>query len=60
MGKNNVPEGYIFSKGYTHYIFILLYLLYFFDYLDRMVVAALFPFLKAEFGITDAQCGMLV
>jgi predicted MFS family arabinose efflux permease len=60
MGKSNVPEGYIFSKGYTHYIFILLYLLYFFDYVDRMVIAALFPFLKAEWGLTDAQCGALV
>jgi len=60
MGKKDIPEGYIFSKGYTHYIFILLWLLYFFDYVDRMVVAALFPFLKSEWGITDAQCGMLV
>jgi predicted MFS family arabinose efflux permease len=60
MGKKNVPEGYLFSKGYTHYIFILLYLLYFFDYVDRMVVASLFPFLKAEWGLTDAQCGSLV
>src|SRR4030042_3480757 len=60
MNGKHIPEGYLFSKGYTNYIFILLYLLYFFDYVDRMVVAALFPFLKAEWGLTDAQCGMLV
>ena len=60
MEKGNAPDGYIFSKGYTHYIFILLYLLYFFDYVDRMVIAALFPFLKAEWGLTDAQCGSLI
>ena len=60
MNGKPIPEGYIFSKGYTHYIFILLWLLYFFDYVDRMVVAALFPFLKSEWGLTDAQCGMLV
>ena len=60
MNGKQIPEGYLFSKGYTDYIFILLYLLYFFDYVDRMVVAALFPFLKAEWGLTDAQCGMLV
>ena len=60
MNGKQIPEGYLFSKGYTHYIFILLWLLYFFDYVDRMVVAALFPFLKSEWGLTDAQCGMLV
>jgi MFS family permease len=60
MKEKTVPEGYIFSRGYTNYIFILLWLLYFFDYVDRMVVAALFPFLKAEWGLTDAQCGLLV
>ncbi|HSR13663.1 MAG TPA: MFS transporter [Thermodesulfobacteriota bacterium] len=60
MKRKPVPEGYLFSKGYTHYIFILLYLLYFFDYVDRMVVAALFPFLKRDWGLTDAQCGTLV
>ena len=41
------------------WIFSLLWLLYFFDYIDRMVVVSLFPFLKAEWGLTDAQCGWL-
>jgi MFS family permease len=54
------PEGYLFSKAYTSYIFLLLWLLYFFDYVDRMVVVSLFPFLKSEWGLTDAQCGALV
>ncbi len=31
-----------------------------FDYIDRMVVVSLFPFIKAEWGVTDTQCGMLV
>jgi len=60
MNPKSPPEGDRFSKGYTHYIFILLWLLYFFDYVDRMVVISLFPFLKAEWGLTDAQCGALV
>jgi MFS family permease len=54
------PEGYLFSKGYTNYIFILLFLLYMFDYIDRMVITSLFPFLKADWNLTDTQCGMLV
>ena len=55
-----IPEGYLFSKGYTNYIFILLFLLYMFDYIDRMVITSLFPFLKADWNLTDTQCGMLV
>src|SRR5512140_2430215 len=54
------PQGYLFSKAYTSYMFLLLWLLYFFDYVDRMVVVSLFPFLRSEWGLTDAQCGALV
>lgn len=54
------PEGYLFSKRYTNYVFILLFLLYMFDYIDRMVITSLFPFLKADWNLTDTQCGMLV
>jgi hypothetical protein len=48
MDKPPPPEGYLFSKGYTFYVFGLLFLLYFFDYADRLVVVSLFPFLKAD------------
>jgi len=60
MEKSAPPEGYLFSKAYTSYVFLLLWLLYFFDYIDRMVVVSLFPFLRADWGLTDAQCGALV
>jgi len=60
MTKRPPPEGYLFSKAYTAYVFLLLWLLYFFDYIDRMVVVSLFPFLKADWGLTDAQCGAMV
>lgn len=43
-----------------YYIFTLLFLLYMFDYLDRLVIVSLFPFLKHDWGITDTQCGLLV
>jgi len=43
-----------------YFIFILLFLLYMFDYMDRLVIVSLFPFLKLEWGITDTQCGLLV
>ncbi|MCB8995626.1 MAG: MFS transporter [Bacteroidales bacterium] len=54
------PEGYLFSRRYTNYVFILLFLLYMFDYVDRMIITSLFPFLKAEWLLTDTQCGMMV
>lgn len=60
MANAPPPEGYLFSKAYTAYVFLLLWLLYFFDYVDRMVVVSLFPFLKADWGLTDAQCGAMV
>ena len=53
-------EGYLLSKGYSYYVFILLFLLYIFDYVDRMVVVSLFPFLQNDWGLSDTQCGMLV
>jgi len=60
MKKAQVPEGYLFSRKYTNYIFSLLFLLYMFDYVDRMVVTSLFPFLRADWNLTDTQCGMMV
>ena len=60
MKNSRIPEGYLFSKPYTNYVFTLLFLLYMFDYVDRMVVTSLFPFLKTDWNLTDAQCGMLV
>lgn len=60
MTKTSPPEGYLFSKAYTAYVFLLLWFLYFFDYVDRMVVVSLFPYLKADWGLTDTQCGAMV
>jgi len=60
MNDVTAPREYKLSKFSSYYIFTLLFLLYFFDYVDRMVVTSLFPFIKQEYGLTDAQAGMLV
>lgn len=60
MKEAKIEPGYIFTKGYTNYIFALLFLLYMFDYIDRMVISSLFPFLKADWNLTDKECGALV
>jgi predicted MFS family arabinose efflux permease len=60
MSDQSGAREYKLSTGYRNYVFILLFLLYFFDYTDRMVVTSLFPYIKKEWGISDAQCGLLV
>ncbi|HMK64578.1 MAG TPA: MFS transporter, partial [Thermodesulfobacteriota bacterium] len=53
-------DGYLVSKGYAWYVYCLVFALMLFDFIDRQVIAALFPFFKKEWGVTDAQCGLLV
>lgn len=61
MKKNaEILPGYLFPRGYTNYLFSLLFLLYMFDYVDRMVVTSLFPYIKAELGVSDTKLGLLV
>jgi MFS family permease len=60
MNKNTSNRGYLFSKGYSNYVFTLLFLLYMFDYIDRMVVTSMFTHIENDWGITHTQSGMLV
>jgi MFS family permease len=60
MKKQEDRSGYLFSKGYSNYVFILLFMLYLFDYADRMVVNSMFTSIQKDWHITDTQCGWLV
>jgi len=60
MNTLAAPKEYKLSKFSTYYIFTLLFLLYFFDYVDRMIVTSLFPYIQKEWGLTDTQSGLLV
>jgi len=60
MTKSENREGYLFSKGYSNYVFVLLFLLYMFDYIDRMVVTNMFVSIEKDWGISHTQSGMLV
>ena len=60
MSQAPAPKEYKLSKRSAYYIFTLLFLLYFFDYVDRMIVTSLFPFIQQEWGLTDTQSGLLV
>ena len=59
MDMSNGTNGYLFRRGYTNYMFILLFLLYMFDYIDRMVLSSLFEYIKADWHISDARLGTL-
>lgn len=48
------------STRNAYYIFTLLFLLYFFDYIDRTVITSVAPFIREEWGLTDAQSGLLM
>lgn len=48
------------TRRHAYFVFALLFLLYMFDYIDRLIVVSIFPFLKADWGISDTQCGLLV
>lgn len=58
--SKTADNNFLMSKRHSLYIFSLLFLLYMFDYIDRMVVVSLFPYLKADWGLSDTQCGLMV
>ena len=60
MKNQENRSGYLFSKGYSNYVFILLFMLYVFDYADRMVVTSMFTSIQKDWHISDTQCGWLV
>ncbi len=48
---------FVVTRGYAWYVFVLLFILYMFFFIDRIIVTPLFPFLQTEWGLTDTQCG---
>lgn len=60
MKNPNDQKGYLFSRGYSNYVFVLLFLLYMFDYVDRSVVTSMFSSIEHDWGITHTQSGMLM
>jgi MFS family permease len=60
MKKPDDRTGYLFSKRYSNYVFMLLFLLYMFDYLDRTIVTSMFTSIEKDYGISHMQSGLLV
>jgi MFS family permease len=53
-------DDYLVSKRYAWGVLLLGWLLGLTDFVDRQVIASLFPYLKAEWDLSDAQLGVLV
>jgi len=56
----NDGSGYLVSKPKAWFAFAMTFALMLFDYIDRQVIASLFPHLKAAWGLSDMQLGGLV
>ena len=59
-GRTEAPAATKPGGNRATLVFVLVFLLYMFDYVDRQVVTSLFPFLKSDLGLTDTQAGLLV
>src|SRR3982750_2869950 len=58
--KAPAQDGYLFGPGQAWFAFAMTLALMVFDYVDRQVIVSLFPYLKAEWGLSDKQLGALV
>ncbi len=53
-------DGYLFGPREAWFAFAMTVSLMVVDYVDRQVIVSLFPFMKAEWGLSDKQLGALV
>jgi len=60
IAKAPPADGYLFSRGQAWFAFAMTLGLMIFDYVDRQVIVSLFPYLKAEWNLSDKQLGALV
>lgn len=53
-------DGYLVGKKQAWFAFAMTFALMMFDYIDRQVIASLFPHIKAEWHLSDKELGALV
>ncbi|MFC5522550.1 MFS transporter [Polaromonas jejuensis] len=53
-------DGYLVGKKHAWFAFAMTFALMMFDYIDRQVIASLFPHIKAEWNLSDKELGGLV
>jgi MFS transporter, Spinster family, sphingosine-1-phosphate transporter len=58
--KNGNADHYLNDRGQAWFAFAMTIALMLFDYIDRQVIVSLFPYMKADWGLSDKQLGALV
>jgi len=53
-------HGYLLPKPQAWFAFGLSFLLMTFDFIDRQIVVSMFPYLKAEWALSDRELGALI
>ena len=56
---NAAEKNFVVTRRHAYYVFLLLFLLYVFNYIDRIIISSLIPYLKVEWTLTDYQLGWL-
>jgi MFS family permease len=60
LAKAAPQDDFLFGRGQAWFAFAMTLALMIFDYVDRQVIVSLFPYLKAEWALSDKQLGGLV
>ncbi|MBP0595478.1 MFS transporter [Paraburkholderia sp. LEh10] len=58
--RSDDGDGYLVNRRQAWFAFAMTFALMLFDYIDRQVIVSLFPYLKANWGLSDMQLGSLV
>jgi sugar phosphate permease len=53
-------DGHLVSRRGAWFVFAMTFLLMAFEFVDRQIAVSMFPFMKAERGVSDTQLGVLV
>jgi MFS family permease len=53
-------DRYLIGRGPAWFAFAMTLALMLFDYIDRQIIVSLFPYMKADWGLSDKQLGALV
>jgi MFS family permease len=59
-GRRAADREYPVGKPAAWFAFAMTFALMLVDYIDRQVIVSLFPYIKAEWGLSDKQLGALV
>jgi hypothetical protein len=60
LDQSPQQDDYLFGRGAAWFALAMTLALMIFDYVDRQVIVSLFPYLKAEWNLSDTQLGALV